>query len=105
MSSGEETRCQCGEWSGEACEWSGPVGQTVVVEFMPAQYRASHTAAGNAGAYPYNGASRIRVERACAARMIEYDADWCEIINVRLWTLSKEDAPDPFRELLRGDAR
>jgi hypothetical protein len=73
-------RCECGEWSGDACEWSGPREETVLVEFMPDEHRASHVTAGNRGRYPYNGALRIRVERECAARMIKYDGDWAEIV-------------------------
>ena len=70
--------CECGEWSGEACAWSGPRSKTVVVEFMPAHLRGSHTAARNRGVYPANGASRIRVERSCADSMVESDGEWCE---------------------------
>ncbi len=68
--------CECGEWSGEACAWSGPKGETVLVEFMPEQHRASHRAAGNRGSYPHNGSIRIRVERSCADRMVETDGEW-----------------------------
>lgn len=76
----EEIRCACGEWSGEACSWSGPRSETVRVEYMPEQHRTSHDAAGNRGAYPANGASRIRVSSACAAQMLEHDADWASIV-------------------------
>lgn len=69
--------CACGEWSGEACAWSGPRADTVVVEWMPAYLRASHRAAGNAGQYPANGARRSRVERECADRMV---ADGARVI-------------------------
>lgn len=72
-------RCECGEWSGEACSWEGPRGETVIVEFMPEQHRASHAAAGNRGVYPANGARRIRVERSCADRIMEQDGDWAEV--------------------------
>lgn len=71
--------CECGEWSGESCEWTGPKSETVVVEAMPNHLRASHVAAGNSGAYPHNGSSRIRVEKSCAARMVESDGEWCEV--------------------------
>lgn len=74
-------RCECGEWCGEACEWSGPKSETVVVEYMPEEHRSSHDAAGNRGTYPANGARRIRVERSCAARMIEHDGDWAEVVS------------------------
>lgn len=72
--------CQCGSWSGCACEWSGTESDTVVVEYMPEQYRASHTAAGNRGVWPHNGASRVRVSRECAATMIETDREWCSVL-------------------------
>ena len=71
-------RCECGEWSGERCCWVGRIEGTVTVEYMPADLRASHTAAGNAGIYPYNGARRIRVSRECADRMVRTDGDWCQ---------------------------
>ena len=58
--------CMCGEATGERCAWSGPVGKTVVVEWMPEFRRASHEAAGNWGCYPHNGAMRLRVEYECA---------------------------------------
>ncbi len=81
MTTMNETRCNCGEWSGEACCWSGPASETVLVEFMPDHLRGSHAAAGNSGLYPHNGACQIRVERSCAERMIETDGEWCEIID------------------------
>ena len=72
--------CECGEWSGEACNWRGPRADTVIVEFMPEHLRASHEAAGGGdrGVYPHNGAVRIRCERSCAARIIEADGKWAE---------------------------
>lgn len=73
--------CECGEWSGERCQWSGPSAQMVAVEYMPEQHRASHEAAGNRGSYPRNGARRLRVSATCAALMIKHDGDWCEIIG------------------------
>lgn len=62
--------CECGERSGERCQWEGPEEQTVMVEYMPDQHRATHDAARNRGIWPHNGARRIRVERVCAARMV-----------------------------------
>lgn len=73
--------CECGEWLGEPCCWSGPESETVVVEFMPEALRESHTAARNRGVYPHNGAVRVRVERGCAELMIESDGEWCEVID------------------------
>ena len=77
----EPTHCQCGEWSGERCAWSGPETETVTVEWMPEQYRGSHTAARNAGVYPANGARHLQVHRKCAASMIEHDGAWCSIVE------------------------
>jgi len=75
----EDVVCECGDWCGEACAWTGPQADTVLVEYMPEQHRASHEAAGNRGSYPSNGAQRIRVSRECAANMIRHDGEWCEI--------------------------
>lgn len=73
--------CECGAWSGEACYWSGPIDETVVVEYMPEHLRASHLAAGDRGQWPQNGAVRIRVERSCAETMIGLDPDWVAIVR------------------------
>ena len=70
-------KCNCGEWSGEACSWSGTKADTVLVDFMPESFRASHVAAGNCGNFPANGASRIRVAMSCADFMFAHDGEWC----------------------------
>jgi hypothetical protein len=69
-------RCECGEWCGERCEWTGPKADTVRVEWMPEQHRASHEAARNRGTYPHNGAIRLRVSAECADHMVEADGEW-----------------------------
>jgi len=69
-------RCECGEWSGVQCPWVGDREETRVVEFMPIQYRDSHSEAGNNGVYPQNGAVRIRVTHACADAMVAGDSSW-----------------------------
>ena len=74
-------KCQCGQWSGEPCQWSGPKSKTMVVEFMPEHLRASHEAAGNSGNYPHNGAVRVRVEESCAALMAKTDGQWCAVVG------------------------
>jgi len=76
-------RCECGAWTGERCAWTGPVSQTVVVEYMPQYLRAAHHAARNAGRYPYNGALRVRVERHCAEMLLsdEDERDWAQIVD------------------------
>lgn len=76
-----EVSCECGQWSGERCEWSGPASATVVVEFMPDDLRASHQSAGNRGTFPHNGACRVRVERSCAQRMVDSDGAWCHLVE------------------------
>lgn len=70
--------CRCGDWSGVACDWIGPHSETVVVEYMPSEWRESHTEARNRGHYPGNGAQRIRVSLACADRTLADDGEWCE---------------------------
>lgn len=77
----QTVQCQCGEWSGERCEWEGPRSETVEVEYMPEHLRASHVAAGNRGSHPGNGSIRIRVERSCAERMVEADGEWVEVAS------------------------
>lgn len=73
--------CNCGEWSGERCAWTGPREQTVLVEFMPEFLRESHEAARNRGVWPHNGAVQIRVEKSCAKHMIKHDGEWCQIVE------------------------
>jgi len=77
----ETVRCECGAWSGCRCSWVGNVGETVVVEWMPPHLRGSHSAAGNRGVYPHNGARRLTVERSCADAMIADEGEWCEIVE------------------------
>ena len=67
----EVVDCECGHAMGEPCQWSGPKGETLVVEWMPEQYRESHRAAGNSGQYPHNGALRLRVHLDCAAGLAQ----------------------------------
>ena len=72
--------CQCGEWSGVCCDGTfGADADAVTVEYMPEWLRASHEAAGNRGAYPANGAVRIRVTPECAELMTKTDGDWCSV--------------------------
>lgn len=77
----DTVHCDCGEWSGERCGWSGPRADTVLAEYMPEQHRASHRAAGGRGVYPHNGSIRIRVEASCAERMIDLDGEWCSVVE------------------------
>jgi hypothetical protein len=68
--------CECGEWSGEACNWTGPWKATMLMDFMPDHLRGSHRAAGNAGRWSMNGSVRVRVSRECASHMMRIDGDW-----------------------------
>lgn len=81
-------RCQCGKAyvNGEACQWSGPRSETVLVEVMPHEYRESHRAARNMGTYPHNGAIRIRCERSCAEAVLDDAGDWARIIETTAGT-------------------
>lgn len=74
--------CECGQITGTRCDWSGPKSETVVIEHMPMHLRASHTAAGNRGQYPSNGAIRIRVNAECGGRLIADDdeGDWTTMV-------------------------
>lgn len=75
--------CECGTWTGERCAWSGPKSATVLVEYMPQQYRSSHEAAGNVGTWPANGAERVRVSRECAETLLEQpdERDWSRVVG------------------------
>ena len=66
--------CECGKATGIACEWSGPIGETVVVQWMPLQHRDAHHEARNPGAFPHNGAIELRVHTECAG-MLSADGD------------------------------
>ena len=70
-------RCQCGEWSGEACIWVGPRSETVRVRYVPREHRDTAEAAGTwAGV-----AETVRVERECGESMVEHDAQWVEVLS------------------------
>jgi len=75
--------CECGAWTGEACAWAGPIADTVLVEYMPEQIRASHRAARNHGSYPANGSVRVRVERSCARLLLDEagESDWSRVVD------------------------
>lgn len=76
-----DIHCDCGEITGEPCQWTGPRSDTVLVEYMPEHLRASHKAARNRGTYPANGAIRVRCERSCAERIVADDGEWAEIVD------------------------
>ena len=78
-------QCQCGDWGGEPCVWRGPASDMVIVEWMPDEHRASHTAAGNSGSFPDNGSQRIVGEDAAAveATATESEADTSHTLEMR----------------------
>lgn len=73
--------CGCGEWLGERCNWTGPMAEMVVVEWMPEYLRSSHEAAGNAGQWPHNGAVRVAVQWECADMVVEASPNWARIVE------------------------
>lgn len=74
----EIVNCECGDALGEACAWSGPRSETVVVEWMPHRLRDAHVAAGNVGTWPTNGALRLRVHVGCADALAD---DGAEVVS------------------------
>jgi hypothetical protein len=84
----KKIRCQCGRVTEVRCSWLGPCAETVVVEIMPEQHRASHEAAGysgleGCGRYPLNGAIRVRCSRRCAAMLLEANGGWAREMRGR----------------------
>ena len=73
------TKCECGVWTGEMCDWAGSLDETVVIEYMPPDLRASHAAAANYGVYPHNGAVRVRVSRDCADLVA--GSEWASVVE------------------------
>lgn len=77
---GEDVPCECGEWSGESCQWQGSPSGMICVEFVPDWLRGTHEAAGGAGSYPHNGAIRVKVSAQCARLMTDTDGEWCSMV-------------------------
>ncbi len=75
--------CECGAVTGEPCAWVGDPDETVVLEWMPRDLRASHEAAGNRGTFPQNGAERLRLEQTCADAILEGEGGWARIVDDR----------------------
>lgn len=61
-----------------------------LIEYMPVQHRVSHTAAGNDGRYPHNGAVRVYVEGDVDAHQL--DARWASIIKADLLALPEGES-------------
>lgn len=68
-------RCQCGEITGEACRWRGPIDGTEMVTWLPGQWRDTATACGDS----WSGlARRLRLETSCAESLAksESEGEW-----------------------------
>lgn len=58
-----------------------PLSDLVLVERMPMDLRASHTAARNRGTWPHNGSERILMRRDDAAALVADDAEWTQVLR------------------------
>lgn len=84
------SKCECGALTGERCTWTGPTGETEIIEYMPEDLICSHVTAGYqsigaAGSYPSNGAQRIRVELSCADRLLHIWEDGEQTEQIDPW--------------------
>lgn len=68
-------QCESGRVTGERCYYADGPEFLTEIEYMPDCLRASHTAAGNRGVYPANGAIRMHVCQDCREALV--DDDWC----------------------------
>lgn len=66
----KQIECECGKVTGEKCQWTGPIEETVIVEYMPDSLRDSHEAAGNRGIYP---------AKSCADLIVKTNDGWAQI--------------------------
>lgn len=90
--SGERDRIEFWGTNTDGEHWRVHVmtGRYTLIEYMPAQHRESHLAAGNDGRYPHNGAVRVYVEGDVDARQL--DARWTSIIKAGLRELPQGEA-------------
>lgn len=58
-----------------------PTIRLMLVERMPEYLRASHTAAGNSGVYPGNGADRFLMDEDLALDLEDGDKEWTAILR------------------------
>lgn len=79
MSKKTIVKCECGDWSGEFCPWSGPKRETVLVRFVPGQYRGTASALG--GGIEHGLAQTLRVHENCAEWMRDHDPEWVVIVE------------------------
>ena len=77
MERGSRIRCECGVMTGRLCDGFGDPAEMVMVEWMPEHFRASHEAAGNAGEWPHNGASRVLCLPSCAEACV---GPWATVV-------------------------
>jgi len=79
------TECECREWARDqppagliACEVRAIA--YVMVEYVPRHLRPFLSLEGGRGAYPANGAMRIRVTTACARVILEAEPEWTRLV-------------------------
>jgi len=78
----EAVYCECGAALGSRCEWAGHARDTVLIEWIPPnQRRLANVEVCGMGEYPSNGASRLRVEKTCAALIEEQDPQCTQRMN------------------------
>src|SRR5690606_39544516 len=66
-----ECHCQCGAVTGERCSWSGPLAETVVLEYVTPHLRDTVRAAGTVRGC----LERLRVHRECAELLCVSEPD------------------------------
>jgi len=67
-----EHHCQCGRATGERCQWSGPLAETVEIKYVPPYLRGTVRAAGTARGC----IERLRVHQECAELLCASEPDW-----------------------------
>jgi len=71
--------CGCGFSTGERCNWSGPVSETVLVDVVPGMHQGTaRTLGSNRGL-----TERIRCNEECADSLVEHEPDYHEIVSPR----------------------
>lgn len=73
--------CQCGDITGERCNWSGAREDTVVVIYVPPQDRGTVEALGGWGVGGTEVFDRsARVEISCGEAIVENGPKWHKVI-------------------------
>lgn len=70
-----ECHCECGRVTGERCSWSGPLAETVELEYVTPHLRGTVRAAGAARGC----LERLRVHRECAELLCVSEPDWASL--------------------------